>query len=260
MDPFFERDGATYLPSVWTRGPWDDRFQHGGPPSALLLHAIHDAMPSGFAVARLTIDFLRAVPIAPLTIELGSPEGGRRAKRLRAVLRADGDAVLEASALFLAESDDAEHRTLERAGTVEAPWPEPESIEPFEFPFFRSEEAYHRAIDVRVVDAPWGSTPVRCWARPVVELVAGEATRPEEAVVILADAESGMGPPVDPMKYNYANPDLTVYFGRRPSGPWTGLDIRSRADGAGIGIAESALRDASGVFGRSAQSLLVTPR
>ncbi|MEQ8277203.1 MAG: thioesterase family protein [Deltaproteobacteria bacterium] len=260
MLPFYSNEDGTYVPSTSTRGPWDDRFQHGGPPSALLLRVMFEAMPSGFAVARLTTEFSRPVPIEPLTVDVSAPAGGRRAKRVQAHLRAGDTVVLEATALFLAENDAIDHPTITRPGTIEAPWPAPESLEPFEFPFFRSEVAYHRAVEVRPVDAPWGTTPFRCWARPRVELVADTPTRPEEAVVVLADAESGMGPPLDPDVYSYANPDLTVYFGRRPQPGWTGFEIRSRADGAGIGLAESRIRDAEGVFGQCAQALVIAER
>ena len=69
-DAFFRRDGERYLPQVHTRGPWDPDFQHGGPPSALLATAAmgHPAVPEGARLARITVDFLRAVPLAPLTV------------------------------------------------------------------------------------------------------------------------------------------------------------------------------------------------
>jgi hypothetical protein len=131
---------------------------------------------------------------------------------------------------------------------------------PFVFPFFRWEEGYAQAVDVRLVDPPWGTTPIRCWGRPRVDLVAGAPTTPEAQVLILADAESGMGPPVDPLEYTYVNPDLTVYFGRAPEPGWTGFDIHSFAGPDGCGLSESGLRDRRGPFGRSAQSLVVRRR
>lgn len=261
MDPFFSTDGDDFVPSVSTRGPWDERFQHGGPPSALMLHVMNRAMSAhdGFVVARMTAEFLRPVPLEPLRVEVDAPEGGRRVKRVRVRLVADVP-VMAATAVYVKTTEGLAYEALTRDGHVDAEWPAPSEAEPFEFPFFSTEGGYDQAVEVRVVDAPWGTTPIRCWARPRVPLIAGIETTPEEAVVIMADAESGMGPPVDPHTFSYANPDLTVYFGRRPRAGWVGLDIRSRADGVGIGLSESSLRDEDGVFGRSAQSLILAPR
>jgi hypothetical protein len=79
-------------------------------------------------------------------------------------------------------------------------------------------------------------------------------------VLIVADAESGVCPPIDPFRYSFVNPDLTVYFARAPEGEWTGMQIVSHAHPDGIGLAHSELSDLQGSFGRAAQSLFVAPR
>jgi len=61
-------------------------------------------------------------------------------------------------------------------------------------------------------------------------------------------------------RWTYVNPDLTVYFARRPKAGWLGLDIRSFAGDLGGGLSEARLRDETGVFGRSIQSLVVQER
>ena len=195
MDPFFLRHKDEFHPTASSRGPWDERFQHGGPPSALLLHEMARTMSAneGFVVVRFTAEFLKPVPIAPLRVEVSEPTGGRRVKRVYAKLIAD-TTVMEASAVFVAQTPDLVCTTVVREGHHDAEWPTPESLESFAFPFFVSEVAYHRAIDVRMADTPWGDTPVRCWARPMVALLDDQNASPEEAVVVLADAESGMGP------------------------------------------------------------------
>lgn len=263
-EPFYlrQRDGSFHsTPS--TRGPWDERFQHGGPPSALLVKAMTQAVAEvggpAFQLVRLTNEILKPVPIGPLRVEVDEPRGGRQVKRVRARLVAD-TVVMEAQALFVREDPAVAPDRLLRPGSPEEAWPDPDALAPFVFPFFTAEEGYHRAIDIRLVDEPWGSTPVRCWAKPRRCLVDDEATSPEEAAVVLADAESGMGPPVDPRAVTYLNPDLTVYFARRPRAGWTGFLIESRPGDAGAGLSESALRDDAGVFGRSAQALVLARR
>ncbi|MCG8456142.1 MAG: thioesterase family protein [Holophagales bacterium] len=249
---FYLVDGDHFVSTVLTRGPWDRGFQHGGPPSALLATALLGGV-EGMSLARITLEFLRPVPIAPLRIEVAEVTEGRRVRRRRARLFAEDRTVMEAVALFVRDQPGEG----ERFGD---PWPEPDEHAPFLFPFFPWDVGYQAAVDVRLLDPPWGRTPMRCWARARVPLVAGQDTRPEAHVLILADAESGMGPPVDPLRWTYLNPDLTVYFARRPAAGWLGLDIRSFAGDTGGGLSEARLRDARGVFGRSAQSLVVQER
>ena len=245
-----ESDG--FVSTVLTRGPWDRSFQHGGPPSALLTTALLEGV-EGMSLARITLEFLRPVPIVTLQVEVEEVTEGRTVRRRKARLLAGERPVLEARALFIRDQPI-------RGETFGDPWPAPDSQSPFIFPFFPWTKGYHQAVDVRVLDPPWGKTPVRCWARARVPLIAGRPTLPEAHTLILADAESGMGPPVDPMEWTYVNPDLTVYFGRRPETGWLGLDIRSFAGDSGGGLSEARLRDERGVFGRSSQSLLVQQR
>jgi len=253
-DAFFLPDGEHYLSTPLTRGPWDARFQHGGPPSALLTQTLQQQVDDDLALARVTLDFLRPVPIDRLHIRVDPLRGGRTVQRISARLCHRDEAILEATALFV------RRHALQPPRHDDPPWPDPESLDPFVFPFFRWEEGYAQAVDVRIVDPPWGATPIRCWGRSRVDLIAGHPTTPEAQVLVLADAESGMGPPVDPLAFTYVNPDLTVYFGRPPASDWIGFDIRSFAGPQGCGLSESGLRDSRGVFGRSAQSLVVRSR
>lgn len=251
---FFVRDGDHFVPTWATRGPWDEDSQHGGPPTALLTQTLLGKVDlDQFSLARITADFLRPVPLAPLTIQVESVRVGRTVQRHRARLIADRP-VLEVNALFIRQTP----------GPVSAedddPWPDPDDLDPFTFPFFPWEEGYHKAIDLRVAGGTWGTTPVRFWTRPNRPLVLGEPTAPEARVVLIADAESGLGPPLDPDKWVFANPDLTVVFSRRPTSGWLGFDVRSWSGGAGTGISTAAIHDEIGRVARSIQSLVVGPR
>ena len=261
MDSFYTRhpsdaDGGFAVASTpLTRGPWDDRFQHGGPPSALLAGAIaRFEGAEGFALARISLTFQRAVPIDVLRVEVAMQHAGRATQRLEARLWHGDRCVLSAVGLRIRRAE-----VLARA-PEEPVWPAPESVDRFVFPFFQNDVGYHQAVDLRCAGGAFGATPVQFWARPLVPLVAGRASLPEERAVILSDAQSGMGVPLSPFEFTFANPDLTVAFARPPAGEWIGLDIRSIAGPAGAGLAQSLLRDASGVFGGASQSLLTAPR
>lgn len=212
-------------------------------------------MPPAFRLARVTANFLRAVPLAELRVETHCIKAGRSTQRWRAVLHADRP-VLEMEGLFVRASDGM----ADLDSTAGPEWAAPESVAPFTFPFFQTEHGYHRAVDLRFWEQPWGPPRVRVWARPLQPLVAGWEDSPEQRVVLLTDAQSGMAPPLDPLRFNYPNPDLSLAFTRRPQGEWVGLDIQAQVGPEGIGLAHSRLRDLRGAVGVAEQSLIVRAR
>ncbi|PIE18418.1 MAG: hypothetical protein CSA66_04865 [Proteobacteria bacterium] len=255
---FYERDGEVFRPTGYTRGPWDSRFQHGGPPAALLAGRLarHGEGLARWQVARVLTELYRPVPLAPLRIEVRVEGGGRSAQRLWAGLHdADGALLVASRTLRLARAPLAEATTHQAP-----PWPDPEATPPFAFDFFRHPISYGAAVELRLAHGVWGTTPIGFWARTVVPLVAGEEPLPLERLLILADAQSGMGVPVDLMRYTFVNPDMCAYLDRDPEGDWFGFDIRSSAGPDGVGLAQSAVRDMRGELARTAQSLLVRPR
>jgi hypothetical protein len=252
---FFARDGARLRATELTRGPWSEAHQHGGPPAAILTGVLAREGPEAdaFRIARVTIAFLKPVPVSgAFEVRIAEPRAGRQAQRLEASLVADGVEVVRASALRI--------RRVALGRDAVAPvdaLADPEPFGSLTFPFFKGEPSYATGMDIRVVEGAWGVVPIGAWGRMRVPLVEGEETTSIERTMVLADAESGIGPPLDPRTYTLLNPELTVYFGREPEGEWIGLRVASYASADGIGLAESRLFDRAGPFGRAAQSLLV---
>jgi hypothetical protein len=259
QDHFFERDGDTLVPTLMTRGPWDARFQHGGPPAGLLAGAMQ-RFEGGelYWLARIWIELLRPVPVAPLRLEIAVVQAGRTVQRLEGALIADARTVAVARGLRIKRLPVA--LPAEPAAGALDPWPDPQTLADYTFTFFRQQVGYHRAVQLRLAHGAWGTTPVGFWARSRIPLVAGEPITPLENLMILADAQSGMGVPLDPERYTFLNPDLAVYFERAPVGSWAGFDIRSTANAEGAGLSQSAVRDARGLVARSAQSLVIVRR
>jgi len=276
---FFAADPADperFLPTTLTRGPWDNRAQHGGPPCALLARSIdafenptvapdvqgpEDELPRvihsrrGHLTARLTFGLLRPVPIAPLRVKVEPQRLGRMVHRIRASLTTDdGTVLVTADALRI--------RRIRSASSTIAldAWPAAEDSPPLVFNFFRHAVGYHRGVALRVAHGAWGRTPIGVWGRLRVPLVEGEPLTALQSIVALSDAQSGMGVPLDPLKWTFVNPDLTILMGRDPDPGWVGFDIHSTAGGDGAGVAESALRDRLGSLGRAAQTLVVSER
>lgn len=258
LPPFFTADGDRFVPSASARGPWSPRYQHGGPPAALLTSAFARAAGPEAQIARLTFDFLRPVPMAPLTVTTRVVRAGAKVQRLAGSVRAeDGTAVVEATCLVMRVAPDSV-RVSPEAPTAPAP---PAASAPFELPFMSGEEGYHRAVEWRLAKGTWGCGPVAAWLRLRTPLVAGESpTPPLECLVAAADSVGGVAVAVDPARATFVNGDLTIALHREPVGEWICLDAATTGEAHGIGLARARLWDTTGLVGRSLQMLLLEPR
>jgi hypothetical protein len=99
-------DGDRFVPTDYTRGPWDRHAQHGGPPAALLAECLDRVeAPQPMQVARLTVELLRPVPIEPLRVETSVLRPGRKVQLAAATLWAAGVEVARATALRIRVAD-----------------------------------------------------------------------------------------------------------------------------------------------------------
>jgi hypothetical protein len=257
LPPFFAVDGDHFVPSSSARGPWSAHHQHGGPPAALLARAFARQAGAGAQLARLTFDFLRPVPLAPLTIATRVVRAGAKVQRFAgSVLSDDGAVVIEATCLAMRVAPDSMD-TLPESPAAPA---SPAESAPFELPFMSGTEGYHRAMEWRIAKGTWGRGPTAVWLRPRVALIAGEPTAPLECLVVAADSASGVAVVVDPRRATFVNGDLTIALHRAPAGEWTCLDAATTGERHGIGLARARLWDTSGLVGRSFQTLLLEPR
>jgi len=104
LSAYFVPDGERFVATESTRGPWSPAHQHGGPPAALLVRAMERLAGDDALLARMTFDYLRPVPIAPLTVHAEVTRAGAKVRRLQATLAtADGTVVVQASALGFAD-------------------------------------------------------------------------------------------------------------------------------------------------------------
>jgi hypothetical protein len=257
LPPFFVPDGETFVATESTRGPWSRQHQHGGPPAALLVRALEQVAGDSVLLTRFTFDFLRPVPIAPLTVRAEVIRAGAKVRRLQATLvGGDGTPLVQASAVALRTAavlrECVGNRDL-------APSP-PETAAPFEFVFFVDAIGYHTAVETRIARGTWGKGPVAAWMRSRVQLVAGETPSPLQRLLIVADSASGVAVVLDYKRYTFVNADLTVAVHRPPEGEWICLDASTVAEAHGIGLTRARLWDARGALGVSLQSCLVESR
>jgi hypothetical protein len=259
-EAIFFPDGDRFVPGDLARGPWSPEAQHGGPAAALLARCAErfDGGERVF-VARLTVEFLRPVPIAPLRVEIRLLRPGRKVQLVEASLRTEDNEVARATAMRIRCAEIPLPADLD-AGPAPPPGPKSGSVpvSPWrpEWPYV----AFHtHAVDHRFVTGRFDEPgPATDWIRLRVPLVAGEETSPLCRVAAAADFGNGVSwvlPRSD--GYLFINPDLTIYLHRVPAGEWVCLEAVTRVQPHGVGLAESRLWDEKGEIGRSLQGLLI---
>jgi len=254
IEAIFVHDGDFFIPTEHAGGPWDPAALHGGAPAALMARAIEAVQPElGMFVSRITAEFMRPVPMAPLRLATEVIRPGRKVQLVQASLTADGTEVARATALRIRQAaidvdvDDGE-----------PPPPPPEQ-------------------GTRLTDAPWrgfggamnprlvaGSVvdpgPATVWFDLRMPIVAGEDPSPLMRAVAAADFGNGISRVLDFKRHLFINPDLTVYLSRSPRGEWIALDSQTFTNRNGIGLAQSRIFDRDGRVGSSLQALLLDSR
>jgi hypothetical protein len=255
---YLPRDNGRFLATELSRGPWDHDAQHGGAPAALLMREFEGcADGDGMAIARVTYEFLRPVPLGELEVQASVSRPGRRVQLLEGtILGPDGVELVRARALRVAPADAGGVTTAEPpppAGPEHgrARYPKP----PHSLPMFAPD-----AVEIRFVAGEFGGGPSTAWFRLRQPLIAGEQPSPLQRLATAGDFGNGISAVLSWDEYMFINPDLTLYVDRQPVGEWIGLEARTTLTPEGIGTAESVLFDERGRIGRAMQALLVAPR
>ena len=256
-EALFVSDGARFVPTELSRGPWSPDALHGGPVAALVIRAVERHRPGeGLQPTRLTLELLRPVPFSPLTVRTETMRDGRKVQLVDVTVEADGRDVVRARVLRI--------RTLGadqqmQASVAEDPPPPPPSAGREGLSPVLGGRAFHSdGVEMRFVGGLFAQMgPATVWIRLRVPVLTGEEPSPWQRVAAAADFGNGVSSELDFQTHLFINPDLTVYVHRPPVGEWVCLDARTRFGAPGIGMAESALWDIQGRIGRAAQSLLV---
>jgi len=240
-----------FASSEHTRGPWDERSQHAGPPAALLGRAVEQLAAPHMRVARITYDIARPVPIAELTVTASVVRQGRSV----AIVQAAIEPYMRCSALLIREAEGA------APAFADPPALTFEDAVPREFFPVPYAIGYHTAMEVRFAEGSFTEPgPATCWMRATMPLVDGEEMSPLSRVLVAADSGNGVSAALDYRRWLFINTELTVHLIREPAGEWVHLDSVTRVGPGGVGIAETVLWDETGRLGRAAQTLLVRPR
>lgn len=249
----FVQDGDTYVPTENAAGPWDPNALHGGAPAALMARALEAVDPGhDMFVSRLTVEFMRPVPMAPLRLKTALIRPGRRVQLLQASLEAGEQEVARATALRIRQ---LEIDLPAPAGSV--PPPPETGVALSDVPW----RGFGKVMEPRLVS---GSVlepgPATVWFHLRIPILASEQPSPLMRAVAAADFGNGISSEVDWSTYIFINPDLTVYLHRRPVGEWVALESATSLQRNGVGLAQSRLYDRNGPVGTSLQAVLLEKR
>jgi Acyl-CoA thioesterase C-terminal domain/Acyl-CoA thioesterase N-terminal domain len=257
-EAFYLPDGEDrFLATELTRGPWDPRAQHAGPPAALLGRAVERLGDrADLQTARITFEIMRPVPIAVVQVAARRLRDGRNTDLVEASLSADGVEVMRATALRIRGAELPLPPGLAEARRL--PGPGQGRHEPF-FPT-RQEVGYHTAMEWRFVAGSFlEAGPATIWLRMRHPLLPGETPSPLVRVLAAADSGNGVSAALDYRAWLFVNADLTVYLVRPPVGEWVALEAATTMTG-GVGLATSVIHDEQGPVGHGLQALLVDRR
>lgn len=261
-EALFRLEGDFLIPGVLCRGPWYEGSLHGSAMLAAIARGAENH-PTDVPrqVVRLTVDMMRAAPMAPLRVETSTVRAGKSIDFIEISLYTDDELWVRGTALRVRVTDlqvdnneAAERCPVPPSGTdIAAP------------PFMRpgaDEPAFHHAIDIHI-----DPMDEMVWFRLAVPVVEGETNSGFLAAATLADwtysvpnmlRSTQESPAVDEERTVFAiNADTTLNVFRPMSGPWLGMNTDSHIGVLGAGVANAHLYDEHGVFGFASQSILV---
>ena len=257
MEAIFRVDGNKVEVSPNAAGPWDPRMQHGSAPAALVVWAA-EAIPTPveMRIARVTIDLMRPVPLAPLVLHTEVLRAGRKIQLCSVRLLAEGVVVVAASVLKIKRQAQPLPSDV-AAPALALPPPEQSREDPAQF----SNSPFVTGMQLRAARGTFGVPgPGAIWYRLDRPLVEGSDVSQAMRAVVAADFCNGTSPSLDFRDWTFLNADLTVSMTREPLGEWVLLDAESWIGPEGAGLAMARLADRHGYFGRAVQSLVIEKR
>jgi acyl-coenzyme A thioesterase PaaI-like protein len=257
MDAIYRVEGDRVLTSPNAAGPWDINMQHGSAPAALAVWAA-EAIPTRapMGIARVTIDLMRPVPIAPLRLQTEVLREGSKIQ-LCAVRLLAGDVVVVGATVLKIKAREMALPPEVADIVPELPGPDQAREEQPNF----SSSPFVRGVSMRAARGRFGVPgPGAIWYRVDWPLVEASPVSQAMRAVVAADFCNGTSAALDFRQWTFINADLTVSFARQPVGAWILLDAESWIGPDGAGLAMARLADQRGYFGRAVQSLVVEKR
>ena len=257
-----DKTGELFVPTVLAQGPWYANSLHGSSMMGLMARAA-EQHPSDIPrlVSRLSVDMMRAAPMAPLRTESEIVRSGKNVEFLDLRLYAGDELFIRGSAMRIRKQAVVIEDYFRGIGTC------PKLPQETESGFFRfpgaETPAYHHAIDM-CIDEHEGF-PV-LWFKLAVPFVAGEQNSSIVQLACACDWTYAVPNIVYRRKNNIEmeqqtffaiNPDTTINFFRPFSGEWVGIKAQATYGDIGSGCVGAQLFDEQGPVGFSSQTVLI---
>jgi hypothetical protein len=255
---FYVKTGdGTYTPTEATIGPWSADLQHGGPPCALLTHALMQHAPrAGMQLARITLEFFGTVPLTPCEIRVETVRAGKRIELLKASYVSQGKTCMLAHAWRLESAPGVAQAVPEPFGLPTFPAQQPQGFFPGVVYF-----PYGHAMEWRFVQGGFDTLgPATVWARSRIALVDNAPLQPLENLMLMIDSANGVSAELDIRRWSFVPVDLSIGLVRQPEGAWQGMAARTAVQSHGIGQTTTTAFDETGSLGHSLHTLFVRPR
>lgn len=254
---FTTQDGSWFVPTGYTRGPWDVEACHAGPPTALIVRAL-ERLVTEQRLARIVVELMRPIPMSGFRVQAQVRRPGRSVTFTEAEIFDEDRVLVRAFGMH--------HRRLDHVELSTAPFELPEFDRAVAAPFpiretTHGEQAFASSIEVRYDPSASQGTggPTVMWMRTKVPILADEEPSGVQRMCPLADSGNGISYNDYLDKILFLNTDLLLSFVREPVGEWLGTSAISHWEPDGTGLADAELFDRSGPVGRATQNLLLKP-
>jgi hypothetical protein len=250
----YRLDGDTAHATAHAAGPWHPGLQHGGAPASLVVWAA-ERVPAAapMRVARVTVELLRPVPVAPLALRVEALREGRKIQLVEVRLIHDGKEVVRGTVLKVRTAPTPLPRGPIMPPLAAAPPVDVPADPDFNFGFAAG-------FELRRLTERGRLGPAQVWFRQHAAIVEGEPLSPAMRAAAVGDYSNGIATELPWTDWTFINADLTVSLAREPEGEWILSDAECWIGEDGTGLAMCRLADERGTFGRAVQSLLLELR
>ena len=260
MACLYNQSGQGFEPTALAASPWHPDLLHGASVAALFAWHLarwgqqHPEM----RLTRMSLDLLRPVPRAALTMTRKMIRDGQRLKLVGFDLHAGERLVARGETLW--------QRMREVPLPDYAPRPEPPPAGPDALADFSIQamldakglsipEGFHSHVCVRPL-TPWNeqgqSTAWVHWPHAIVD---DQPVTPLEQVCLLSDLGNGTGQLNFGNRIGAINADIGLSLFRYPVSAWIALSSRALFSADGIGVVRSSVYDENGEIGCILQSV-----
>jgi acyl-coenzyme A thioesterase PaaI-like protein len=255
----FLRDGDTFVPTRLAQGPWGSSISGHAVGGMLGRTLEREAGDAELQPARLTVDLLRPVALAPLQVQTNLVRDGRRLRLADATITQNGTVVARASGLFLRRGEQPTDQVFTTPVTMPAKPTEPDVLGD-DLPMFLwafGKDPVHGSPGIGITE--WQhSGPKYVWLRETKPLIEGEALTPFTRAAMAGDVASSLSH-WSTGGLTWINADYTLTLSRLPDGPYLGLAALTHYSDAGVATGTATIVDHRGPIGTGTATALVNP-